>query len=371
MPSTLPPTHLALQVTSTSTALILTTLPTPHPTLGSATIRILSAKILSYHREVYNGCRHYSFPTPLVGGISAIGRIAALGPDATRLTEGQLVYIDCVIRARDDPDTLFLSAIHDSGAPGSAKLMKDVWRDGTFAEYARFPLENCIALNEDKLCRTLGYSVHDLMYMAHLLVPFGGLRDIGLEPGETVVVSPATGGYGGAGVAVAVAMGARVIALGRNEGELQRLKTWVRASKPGAHIETVVLTGDEERLAAALVGLGPIDAILDLTPPHASESTHLRCATSALRRGGRVSVMGFVERPVVPWEMVGKNITLRGKLMYEREDMLLMVKMLEAGLFPRGEEFVGTKVFGLEQWEAAFEEACTWKGVGRHVVFQP
>jgi threonine dehydrogenase-like Zn-dependent dehydrogenase len=153
--------------------------------------------------------------------------------------------------------------------------------------------------------------------------------------------------------------------------ELERLKGWVRAGKPGAQIETVTLTEDEEGLTAALQALGPIDAILDLTPPHASGSTHLRCATSVLRRGGRVSMMGFVERPVVPWTMVGKNIMLKGKLMYEREDMLVMVKMLEAGLFPRGKAFVETRVFGLKEWDEAFAEAGVWKGLGRQVVFAP
>jgi D-arabinose 1-dehydrogenase-like Zn-dependent alcohol dehydrogenase len=75
--------------------------------------------VLSFHREVYNGKRHCTFPTPLVGGISAIGRITTLGADATALKEGQLVYVDSVIHARGDADTLFLSAIHDSGAEGS------------------------------------------------------------------------------------------------------------------------------------------------------------------------------------------------------------------------------------------------------------
>jgi NADPH:quinone reductase-like Zn-dependent oxidoreductase len=237
MDSKIPSQHRALQLESTDAGFQVVKLPTPHAGPGSAIIRIEAASILSYHRDVYNGARHYSFPTPLVGGISAIGRIAALGPDATSLSEGQLVYVDCVIRARDDPDTLFLSAIHDSSAPGSVKLMRDVWRDGTFAEYAKFPLENCLPLNEPRLCKDLGYSIADLTYMSYLIVPFGGLRDIKLEPGETVVVTPATGGYGGAGVLVALAMGARVIAGGRSAEKLAALKEHVLAGSPHAQID--------------------------------------------------------------------------------------------------------------------------------------
>lgn len=145
--------HRALQLQSIDKAFQIVKVRTPQADPGSAIIRIEAASILSYHREIYNGTRHYSFPAPLVCGSSAIVRVVELGPDATLLEVGQLVYVDCVIRARDNTDTLFLSAIHDSGAEGSAKLMRDVWRDGTFAEYVKFALENCFPLDEQRLCR--------------------------------------------------------------------------------------------------------------------------------------------------------------------------------------------------------------------------
>lgn len=371
MASKLPTHHTALQLESIEAGLLIKKLSKPQPGLGSAIIRIEAAGILSYHQDVYNGSRHYSFPTPLIGGVSAIGRITALGPDATSLKESQLVYVDCVIHARDNPDTLFLSAIHDSHAEGSKILMRDVWRDGTFAEFAMFPLENCIPLDEAKLCGKLGYSIPDLMYMGHLMVPFGGLRDIKLEPGETVIVSPATGGYGGAGVLVAIAMGARVIAMGRNEAKLARLKEHILAGSPNAEIETMKITGNEAADLATLQTFGTIDAVLDFTPPHAPKSTHLRSATSALRRNGRVSMMGFVEQPMVPWSFVSKNLTIKGKLMYEREDMVQFVKMLEGGLFPRGEAFVDTKAFSLVDWKEGFDTAAEHTGIGRQVVLLP
>jgi D-arabinose 1-dehydrogenase-like Zn-dependent alcohol dehydrogenase len=99
------------------------------------------------------------------------------------------------------------------------------------------------------------------MYMCHLLVPYGCLRDIKLEPGDTVVVCPATGGYGGAGVQVALAMGASVIAMGRNEKEFARLQEHVRKGTPGANIVTVKVTGDESTDTEALQSLGTVDAV--------------------------------------------------------------------------------------------------------------
>ncbi|KAI2624968.1 GroES-like protein [Hypoxylon sp. NC1633] len=368
----LPAEHRALVLDTIEDGFHVKKVATPQPGLGNAIVWIEAAAIISYHREVYNGGRNYVFPKPLVGGLSAVGRIAAVGPDATVLKPGQLVYVDCVIHGRDNPDDTFLLAIYEGVTEGARKLSHGVWRDGCFAEYAKMPLENCYPLDEARLCAGLGYTVQDLVYINYLLVPFGGLRDIRVEPGETVVICPATGGYGGAGVQVAVSMGARVIAMGRNEKELARLKEYVLNSTPNASIETVKMTGDEMTDAAALKVLGPIDAMLDFSPPQASQSPHIKSALWAMRRGGRVSLMGLNENIMIsPFMVIGKNISFKGKLMYEREDILLFIKMLESGLFPRGKNLVDTKVFKLEDWKEALDMGAEHTGLGKSVIFAP
>jgi D-arabinose 1-dehydrogenase-like Zn-dependent alcohol dehydrogenase len=368
----LPSHHRALVLESIEVGFQLKTVPTPQLSEGSAIVRIEVSGALSYFREIYNGSLGYSFPTPIVGGMSAIGRIVAVGADATVLQTGQLVFVDCVVRARDDPSALFLTAISDGGSEGSKKLMSEVWRDGTLAEFVKMPLENCIPLDETRLCRDLGYEVQDLMYLCYLLVPYGGLRDIKLEPGETVVVAPATGGFGSAGVMVAVAMGARVIALGRNETKLAKLKEHVKRGTPGANIETVKLTGDERADTAAVAAFGTVDAALDLSPHGAAKSTHLKSVVNAMRQNGRCSLMGMAE-DIIPsaWKVVGSNISFRGKLMYERDDILQFIRMLERGMFPRGKDFVTTNAFGLENWKEGFETAAEYIGVGQTLVFKP
>ena len=90
-------------------------------------------------RQIYNNERQYPYPKPLVPGTSAIGRVAAVGPDATSLKPGQLVHVDCVIRGRDDPDNIFLAGIHEGYTEGSKKLMHGEWKDSTYAEYAKVP----------------------------------------------------------------------------------------------------------------------------------------------------------------------------------------------------------------------------------------
>lgn len=96
----LPTTHRALVLTSTDQPPEVRVIKTPQPGPGSALVRIEAASILSYSKNVYNGARRYPFPTPLVIGSSGIGRIAALGPDATSLKVGDLVFLDCKAKTK-------------------------------------------------------------------------------------------------------------------------------------------------------------------------------------------------------------------------------------------------------------------------------
>ncbi|KAG9784630.1 hypothetical protein KCU88_g2766, partial [Aureobasidium melanogenum] len=89
----LPEHHRALVLETIEEGFKVKTVPTPRPDAGSAVVRILEAGVLSYHREIHNGERHYDFPKPIVGGLSAIARIAAVGPDAMVLQPGQLVFM--------------------------------------------------------------------------------------------------------------------------------------------------------------------------------------------------------------------------------------------------------------------------------------
>ncbi|KAF4542055.1 alcohol dehydrogenase [Lasiodiplodia theobromae] len=373
MESLLPPTHRALLLPSRSAPLhISTTQPTPTPTPGSAIIRILAAGILSYSGQIYTagGGRDYAFPTPLVPGASAIGRIAAVGPDATLLAPGALVLLDVTIRARDDPDgAIMLSGIVEGSAP---KLMRGEWRDSTYAEFVRMPLENCIAVDEARLCGELGYAVEELLAVSTMAVAFGGLDDVGVRPGETVVVAPATGKFGGAAVRVALAMGARVVAMGRNGGLLEELRG---LGGPGGRVEVVRISGDVEGETEALKKLGPIDVWFDISPPMAAGSSHLRSVMGALRRGGRVSLMGGVPADFSfnYRGLMRQNITIKGTWMYTREQYVRLLQIVTAGILPLGKKnglnIVGK--FGLEQWKEAFDAAAERSGPGESVIFVP
>ncbi|KAL6245383.1 hypothetical protein RBB50_007382 [Rhinocladiella similis] len=387
-----PPTHLALRQETYASRPSVHSIPTPQPTPGSALLKIEAANVISYTKDIYNGTRTYPYPTPLTLGSSAIGRVVALGPDATTLRPGDLCLLDITISGRDDPDgcanSTFLSAIHDGFGPASKRLMSQAWRDGTYAEYVRWPLENCHRLNETKLFGELGYRVEDLMYIPKLMVPYGGMGPgcVDVKPGETVIVSPATGSFGSAAVHVALSLGAgKVVAMGRNSSVLDKVKSAAVGANGanGARVMCVKLTGeyemDLEALEKATAETGGADVFFDTSPPAAAGSGHIKAGIMALKKGGRCVLMGGIAGDVAlpHGRIMHWGITIRGKWMFEAVDVKKMVNLVEMGLvkvYKEGEcEPMGAKcsgVFGLEEWEAAFDEAER-VGSDGYIVLKP
>ena len=377
--STLPKICRALRQNVYAQAPVVEEIPTPQPYPGAAVVKIELAGVISYMKHIYNGTRKYPYPTPLTLGTSAVGRIAALPVDSTSLQVGQLVLIDSVVRSRDKPSEIFLAAIHDGYSEGSRKLMRDVWRDWTYSEYTAVPLENCFVMDEERMLGVkasggLGYKMEDLMAMLDMLVPYGGLRDIGVQTGDTVIVAPATGGFGGAAVKVALSMGAgKVVVMGRNEVALKRI-----VDESAGKVVSVKITGnhDEELqgLKTACGKKGEADVFFDISPPAAWESTHLKAAICALRHSGRVSLMGGQQQDVkIPYvRIMHWNLQLKGKWMYERSDVDELIKMVETGILKLqdGEGMKCKGIFGLDEWEKASDVAEKELGKG-HVFLKP
>jgi len=196
-------------------------------------------------------------------------------------------------------------------------------------------------------------------------VPYGGLRDIDLKPGETVIIAPATGSFGGAAVKLALAMGARVIAVGCNPETLNKLAASYE------RIEAVQITRDAQADLKSLQTFGPIDAFFDVSPPEAANSTHFRSCILALRHSGRVSFVGGLKGELtIPIKVVlQRDLMLKGKWMYSRQDLKDLIKMIEIGVLKLG----GQKVekFSLEDWEKGFNAAAEYSGTDSGAVIVP
>lgn len=341
----------------------------PDPVLGSGEVivDVMAAPILSYMKEVISGERQYLFDLPQVPGAGAVGRVRAVGPDSTRLSVGDWVLCDPTVRSRDGaliPD-ITLQGLSARGE-GGLKLQKH-FRHGSFAEQLRIPTENAIPLgsvNEADVARWCAVSM--------LLVPYGGLLAANLQPGETVLVSGATGNFGSACVALALAMGAGcVVAPGRNELALEDL-----SRRFGPRVRPVRLSGREDKDCTNMqkAGSGSIDCVLDILPPSASTKP-VRAAVMSVRPYGRVVLMGGVGMLggpdlEIPYPWIMRNcITIRGQWMYPMEAPSKLISLVRAGLLSLNQFEVST--FSLDQANAAVEHAAANAGPFRMTVIQP
>jgi len=198
----------------------------------------------------------------------------------------------------------------------------------------------------------------------------GGLSDIGVKAGETCIVAPATGPFGSAAEALALALGAKVIAMGRNVEALKRIK-----DRHPDRIEIIQMSGELQTDLDALKKFGTIDRYFDISPPAASGSTHVKSCILALRHGGRVSLMGGLRGDVgIPHAAVMySNLTIKGKWMYDREQVLDLIKKIETGVLKldKGDGQKPIKKFALEDWDEAFTAAAENSGMAAKVLIVP
>ena len=63
----------------------------PEPVLGTGEVivDIAATPVLSYSNEVFSGERKYALDLPVIPGPGGVGRVRAIGPDATKLSVGE------------------------------------------------------------------------------------------------------------------------------------------------------------------------------------------------------------------------------------------------------------------------------------------
>ena len=287
-------------------------LPDPVVRAGDVLVDVMAAPVLPYAHEVFAGKRPMLFELPFVAGTGAIGRVSAMGSGTTELTIGDWVYCDPTLRARDAQGLPAISLQGlTAGDPSALPIQRD-YRDGSWAEKLRLPLENVIPIGE-----IAAADAGRWLMLGTMLVPYGGLLSVQLAAGETVVVNGATGSFGSAAVAVALAMGAaRVVATGRNLGALKTL-----AERFGKRVRMAHMLGDQAADTAAIQAAGgtPIDVVFDILPPQANID-QVMTAIRAVRPGGRVSLMGGVGSGAQGGELnlpytwlMRNNLTVKGQ----------------------------------------------------------
>jgi len=346
-----------------STPLEIETVPDPVAASGEVVVQVVAAPVLSYTNEVLDGSRVYHLMFPMTPGCGAVGRVLSVGRDATRLAPGEWVFCDPTVRARDDALAPNIMLQGWTAPTDGARRLQEWMRDGAFAEQMRVPME-CVFSLGDISPKDAGRWCAAVV----MLVPYGGWLAAGLQAGETALVNTATGNFGSAAVAVALAMGAAaVLATGRNENALADL-----VRRFGNRVRPVRLSGDAEQDTARMkeAANGPIDRVLDILPP-LPDATPVRAAAMSVRANGSVVLMGGLGVDVaLPYRWIMRNnITLRGQWMCPREAVPRFIALVRSGLVSL--DHVDVTEFPLVEINEAVTHAGVNGGAFRLTVVRP
>jgi alcohol dehydrogenase len=331
---------------------------TPRPAPDGVVVQIEAGMVLSYMGKVLSGSVPYGLPPmPFVPGTNAIARVISTGDHVTHVKTGDRVFLSPHLRGdvpnRDAPQILIgLTAMATTPA---ALGLQARWRDGVFAEMAHWPaacVTPLVGLDDRPATELIG--------LAKLIVPFGGLQRCGLRGGDTIIVNGATGYFGSGAVMLAVAMGAgRVIAAGRKAEALESLRAAF-----GPRVVPAVVTGDGDQDLATLrkAANGTADVTLDLLGNAKSTSTTLS-SLRALKRGGRLVIMGSADVPLQLSfrEMLANDWEVVGQFMYDRIAPGELADLAATGLLDLTQMKV--KTFRLAEFKQAIGAAAAMQGL--------
>jgi len=235
---------------------------------------------------------------PRIQGADACGRIVAVGKGVDSARIGERVLIEPVFRSPFE------------GVPYRAVYFGSEC-DGGFADYAKAPAVHAhrieSPLSDAELASfPCAYSAAENM-----------LTRTALGPGETVLVTGASGGVGSAAVQLAKRRGALVIAVA-NPAKAATVQS-LGASR-------VIARGAD---LVAAIGREAVDVVIDVAggpdfPP----------LLDLLRRGGRYAVAGAIAGPIVELDLRTlylKDLRLLGCTILEPEVFANLVRYIEAG----------------------------------------
>jgi alcohol dehydrogenase len=269
--------------------------PVPEPGPGEALVRVLAAGVNATDintRVGWYGAGEAAgwsgaLAFPRIQGSDLCGRVVAHGDGVSAPPLGARVICPTT---QDDPD-------------GARAIGSDY--DGAFAQYCAVPARHLHDVTDAPLRDTELGAIPCSHGAAQAMV-----RRAGIGPGETVLVTGASGGVGLAAVELARQAGARVI------GQCSP-----------AHAEAVAEAGGEPLGRDA--PLPPLDAVIDVV---GGPGWGARIA--ALRPGGRCAVAGAVAGPVVETDLrriyLG-DLTIHGCTRQRPGDFEALVALVNAG----------------------------------------
>jgi NADPH:quinone reductase-like Zn-dependent oxidoreductase len=280
--------------------------PDPSPAAGEVLVRLRAAALNRI--DLWTRSGRPSVPKPRILGSDGAGERMDTGERVVinpGLDDGRLI----VGEHTDGTDAELIAVPADYVVPIPDEL--------TFEEAAAFPL------------------VFETAY--RMLVTKAGLRE-----GEWVLVWGIGGGVATASLAIAKALGARVLVTSSSDAKLER------ARELGADAVANHSSGD----VAAAVKEATREGI-DVIVEHVGEATW-KTSLSVARPGGRVVVCGAMSGPNPPAQLHRiwwKQLTIYGSTMGTREDFTGAFELVKSG---RARPVID-RVFPLEEARAAHE----------------
>lgn len=277
-------------------------LPVPRPGPGDVVVRVAAAAV--NNTDINTRVGWYSkgdadpedaswagvpLRFPLIQGIDACGRIAAVGAGVDPARLGERVLIEPCLREAEG-----------RALPAPWYLGSEC--DGGFAQYTRVAARHAHRIDSKLSDAELAsfpcsYSTAENM-----------LTRAGVGPQDRVLVTGASGGVGSAAVQLARARGATVLAV-------------TSASKAALlHDLGAAQVVDRDADPAAILGRDSVDVVIDLVG-----GPSWPALLDVLRPGGRYAVSGAIAGPMV---------TLDLRTLYLKDLSLLGCTMLGDGVFP-------------------------------------
>jgi NADPH:quinone reductase-like Zn-dependent oxidoreductase len=312
--------------------LVLEDAPDPEPGPGEVLVRLRASAL--NHLDVWIRKGLPSVPKPRILGADGAGVVEALGDDVTGFDLGARVVLNPGIEVGG-------GRIHVIGEHG----------DGTNAELIAVPATNVHPIPEGlSLEEAAAFPlVFETAY--RMLVTRAGLRE-----GEWVLAWGVGGGVSTAALAIAKALGARVLVTSSSETKLER------ARELGADATVNHATGDvKEAVKVATEGHG-IDVVVE-NVGEATWATSLQVAAP----GGRITVCGATSGPNPPaalHRIWWKQLSILGSTMGTAADFAGAYELVASGrALP-----VVDSVLPLEDIRAAHERLEAGEQLGKIVL---
>jgi 2-desacetyl-2-hydroxyethyl bacteriochlorophyllide A dehydrogenase len=286
----------------------------PSPAAGEVLVRVGVVAVNRLDIWVRENVGHaYEASLPLIPGYDVAGEIVAVGEGVTTVAAGDRVYVHC-----DFSCGRCEYCLEGDEAACAQYGVLGVSRDGGYADYMVTPVRNAFSLAESLSFETAAAAGSVYLTAYHMLFSRGDLR-----PGETVLVTAAGSGVGGAAIALARFAGASVLATASTEAKRRRaleagVEHAVDYTQPGWASEVRDLTG----------GRG-VDLVID----HVGESA-FPDAVKALASKGRIVICGASSGTHAELDLIdlfARQISVIGSSDGTRHELLEVLRLLGEG----------------------------------------